>query len=82
MKYINTPILGDPVYGFPSINKSYHLDKQQLHAYSLEFIHPQTHEPLKLTTPLPCDMKLLIKKEFQDINSNTNKQLFEFFNKN
>ncbi|ANG66097.1 RluA family pseudouridine synthase [Chlamydia gallinacea] len=82
MKYINTPILGDPVYGLPSINKSYHLDKQQLHAYSLEFIHPQTHEPLKLTTPLPCDMKLLIKKEFQDINSNTNKQLFEFFNKN
>ncbi|EPP36248.1 Ribosomal large subunit pseudouridine synthase D [Chlamydia avium] len=78
MKYLNTPILGDPIYGSKSINTSYNLDKQQLHAYSLEFIHPQTYEPLKLTTPLPCDMRLLIKKEFQDTNINTNKQLFDF----
>ncbi len=64
MKYIGTPILGDPVYGSSSMNAGYDLDKQQLHAYSLDFVHPFTTEAVRLTAPLPVDMKHLIIKEF------------------
>ncbi|WP_041462186.1 RluA family pseudouridine synthase [Chlamydia caviae] len=77
MKYLNTPILGDPVYGSPSKNACYGLDKQQLHAYSLDFIHPQTRKHLNLTTELPRDMKILIIKEFHNSKTVINKQLFE-----
>lgn len=64
MQHMRTPILGDPLYGSSSTNISYNLDKQQLHAYSLDFIHPQTQKRLILTTRLPHDMKALIRKEF------------------
>lgn len=77
MKHLNTPILGDPVYGSPSINAGYGLDEQQLHAYSLDFIHPQTHRRLNLTTELPCDMKILLLKEFHNSKTVIDKQLFE-----
>ncbi|WP_201456515.1 RluA family pseudouridine synthase [Chlamydia sp. 17-3921] len=66
MKHLCTPILGDPVYGSSTSNRGYGLDKQQLHAYSLDFIHPETRKPLKLTVAPPNDMKTLILKEFQD----------------
>lgn len=66
MKHSHSPILGDPIYGSSSANRVYGLDKQQLHAYSLDFIHPETHQPLKLTAALPEDMKTLILKEFQN----------------
>lgn len=68
MKHLRTPILGDPVYGCPTINSSYDLDKQQLHAYSLDFVHPATREPVNLTTPPPEQMKQLIIKNFLDSN--------------
>ncbi|WP_348663517.1 RluA family pseudouridine synthase [Chlamydia vaughanii] len=79
MKHLNTPILGDPVYGSASINTGYGLDKQQLHAYSLDFIHPKTLKQLKLTTQPPHDMKILIIKEFHNSNTVINDQLFKLF---
>ncbi|AEJ77572.1 RluA family pseudouridine synthase [Chlamydia trachomatis] len=66
MKHLGTPILGDPVYGIPSINFRYGLDKQQLHAYSLVFAHPESAERVKLVTKLPDDMTSLIEKEFRE----------------
>ncbi|SPN73837.1 Ribosomal large subunit pseudouridine synthase D,23S rRNA pseudouridine synthase D,pseudouridine synthase, RluA family,RNA pseudouridylate synthase [Chlamydia serpentis] len=66
MKHLGTPILGDPVYGIPSVNHSYGLDKQQLHAYSLDFTHPETLQFCSLTASLPEDMRSLLIKEFQN----------------
>ncbi|KDU81021.1 pseudouridine synthase, RluA family protein [Chlamydia muridarum] len=66
MKHLGTPILGDPVYGVPSINFRYGLDKQQLHAYSLVFTHPESAERVELVTKLPDDMTSLIEKEFRE----------------
>ncbi|QYC72161.1 RluA family pseudouridine synthase [Chlamydia suis] len=66
MKYLGAPILGDPVYGIPSINLRYDLDKQQLHAYSLVFTHPESAERVELVTKLPDDMASLIEKEFEE----------------
>ncbi|MGL5308528.1 MAG: pseudouridine synthase, partial [Metamycoplasmataceae bacterium] len=47
LKYINFPIVGDPVYGK-------HLDSfnQRLHAYKLSFIHI-TGEFIEIESPLP-----------------------------
>lgn len=42
------------------------LPRQALHAYSLEFIHPQTGEPLTLTADLPDDMAALLRSRGLD----------------
>lgn len=70
MKYLGTPILGDPVYGSAHWNKVYRLQEQQLHAFNLNFIKPLTYSVLNLHAPLPNDMKSLISKEFKDLQNN------------
>ncbi|ANH78525.1 RluA family pseudouridine synthase [Candidatus Chlamydia sanziniae] len=82
MKHLGTPILGDPLYGIQSINQRYTLDKQQLHAYSLDFIHPETCQPLKLTAALPEDMFTLILKEFHGNATIVNNKLLELVKNN
>lgn len=49
MKYINHPIVGDPVYGYRKTIG----DTQLLHAFSLSFKHPVTNEDMKFTCSLP-----------------------------
>ncbi len=49
MKYINHPIVGDPVYGYRKTIG----DTQLLHAFELEFTHPVTGEELCFSAPLP-----------------------------
>ena len=56
MRHLNTPVLGDPVYGNLQINKKYRVERQMLHAYCLELKHPITGESLSLQAPLPEDM--------------------------
>ncbi len=56
MKHLNTPILGDPVYGSVSANKKYSPPRQLLHAHRLKFTHPMTGAQLDLTAPLPNDV--------------------------
>ncbi|OGN64337.1 MAG: 23S rRNA pseudouridylate synthase [Chlamydiae bacterium RIFCSPHIGHO2_12_FULL_49_9] len=53
LKHIGCPIVGDPVYG----KKTDSPKRQLLHAYRLAFEHPITRAPIKLTAPLPQDMK-------------------------
>jgi 23S rRNA pseudouridine1911/1915/1917 synthase len=60
MKHIGCPILGDPVYG-PQSSKG-GTTRQLLHAYRLEFNHPITGTPLKLTAPIPEDLKLWMRR--------------------
>lgn len=58
MSSIGHPILGDSLYGHTSSL----INRQALHAYKIEMIHPITQEKLILTCP-PCqDMLHIIKK--------------------
>ena len=58
MKYLNHPILGDSTYG----SSSKIIERQMLHAYMLEFIHPITKEVIKVVGKLPEDFENIIKK--------------------
>lgn len=67
-------LIGDPVYGRPSLARFLKLHKvadklaekltrfprQALHAAALEFIHPLSHNKIALTAPLPADMAALL----------------------
>ena len=54
----NHPIIGDTLYGQAS-NIS---DRQLLHAYKLEFIHPLTKNKVCYIAPIPNDFKQFIDK--------------------
>ena len=71
MNYLKQPIVGDPLYG-----GSFKLPKgasddfivalrgfkrQALHAEVLEFVHPDTGEPVRCSAPVPEDMQRLMK---------------------
>ncbi len=58
LKHIQTPILGDPVYGSAHINKKFNLKRQLLHAYTMQLLHPVQHTPLFLKAPPPEDFAL------------------------
>lgn len=57
LKHINSPVLGDTVYGNKNFNNHYKVEKQLLHAYILEFFHPITNEPMKIMAPLSNEFK-------------------------
>lgn len=54
--HIGHPILGDTLYG----TNSNLINRQALHAYKIEFIHPITKENITITAPIPCDMAKLV----------------------
>lgn len=58
-KYIGHPILGDTLYG----EESNLIDRQALHAYKVNFIHPISKEEVIIESPIPNDMKKVIEKE-------------------
>jgi 23S rRNA pseudouridine1911/1915/1917 synthase len=72
MTHIGHPLLGDRVYG-QSFKASLNnldeaaqesvklLNRQALHAVTLGFEHPRTGKPLRFESPLPADMKHLLK---------------------
>lgn len=63
MKHLGYPILGDSVYGRADSE-----DRQMLHAYKLEFLHPVNKKPIKLIGEIPEDMmKALEKTKLYDI---------------
>ena len=55
------PVAGDRIYGDFALNRSLRqelgLRRLFLHAWQLEFVHPATHRPLKLTAPLPVELE-------------------------
>lgn len=55
-KYIGYPILGDTLYGYSSLL----INRQALHAYKINFIHPITKKKLEIIAELPNDIKKLI----------------------
>lgn len=56
-KAIGHPLLGDTLYG----NKSNLINRQALHSYKLEFIHPITKNEFIIQTELPEDMKTSLR---------------------
>lgn len=54
MSYIGHPLLGDTLYG----SSSKLINRQALHSYMLEFIHPVSNEIMNFKCKLPNDMKL------------------------
>ena len=62
MNYIGYPVVNDPVYGRRKIIDN---TEQCLHAKTLGFIHPTTHEYMEFDSPLPpCFENIL--KQFKD----------------
>ena len=73
LSHMGHPVFGDPEYGgrerrlkgisptFRNIARSYLADmpRQALHAQTLRFVHPATHEPLEFAVDMPEDMKRL-----------------------
>ena len=59
MAYICHPILGDSLYG----TESDLINRQALHAYKVEFIHPLTKEAISITASIPEDMKVIENKK-------------------
>lgn len=57
-KYLGYPILGDSLYG----NSSKLIDRQALHCYTIEFIHPINKKKMQFTAPIPNDMENIINE--------------------
>jgi 23S rRNA pseudouridine1911/1915/1917 synthase len=62
LKYKGTPVLGDSLYGTPSINHYFGVSHLLLHAAVLKFQHPITGENLEFKTPIPAEMRRIVKK--------------------
>ena len=50
MASIGHPVMGDPIYGHKD-----NAPRLMLHAFSLQFTHPHTHERLTMTAPCPFE---------------------------
>lgn len=61
MKYINFPLVGDPVYG-PKKSTIRFEGGQALHAQVLGFEHPRTGEFMRFEAEPPADFQALLKK--------------------
>ena len=61
MAHLGHPIYGDFLYGDGDNEKDL-IERQALHAYSLEFLEPQERKLLSLKAELPEDIKELIDK--------------------
>ncbi len=59
MEYIGHGIIGDELYGYVDENL---INRQALHAYSLDFDQPRTKENLEFVAKLPMDIEELIEK--------------------
>ena len=62
MAYIHHPCVGDPVYGQRKLKADLGLERQFLHAYRLELVHPITGEELKFADAPPEDLGSRLKR--------------------
>ena len=59
-KHIGHPIIGDTLYGKPSLL----ISRQALHAHAVEFMHPITKEKTTIQAPIPDDLKNITQDDF------------------
>lgn len=71
LQHIGHPVAGDPIYGgeqralkdadaLPVKHALINLKRQALHARTLQFEHPVTHERLMFSAPKPADMQRFV----------------------
>lgn len=60
MASIGYPILGDNVYGRQK--DRFHLEGQTLHAKTIGFVHPTTHEYMEFEAPIPAYFQELLQQ--------------------
>jgi 23S rRNA pseudouridine1911/1915/1917 synthase len=58
---IGHPIVGDKLYG-ENNQKELKLERQFLHAYSLEFLHPGNRQIVKIQSELPVELKDVLSR--------------------
>lgn len=58
MAYINHPLIGDKLYNRPSR----YINRQALHAYCIEMVHPITLKKLHIECSLPDDFLFVMKR--------------------
>lgn len=76
MAHLKHAILGDQLYGgalkLPKrasdelVTVLRGFKRQALHAETLEFVHPESGEPLRVSAPLPADMRELLRVLHED----------------
>lgn len=54
--YIGHPLLGDTLYG----SSSPFIDRQALHSYKVQFVHPISKKKLEFIAPIPNDIEALL----------------------
>lgn len=87
LTHIGHPLIGDPTYQHKNTQKITQaqlnhtfddIQRQALHAYKLEFIHPMTQKPILLTQPLPDDLLALLEK-IKELSPNDHNAELESF---
>ena len=61
LAHFGNPVLGDILYGN---RKQLELPRLALHAYSIEFTHPFTGNGIRVTSPLPTDLRRYLTENF------------------
>lgn len=56
MAHIGNPLLGDSLYG----DTSDLINRQALHSYKMDFLHPITHKKISLEATPPKDISNLL----------------------
>jgi 23S rRNA pseudouridine1911/1915/1917 synthase len=59
LEAVGHPVVGDPVYG--RRGEDFGLARQFLHAAELSFPHPETDEPIHVSSPLPPDLEAALE---------------------
>jgi len=59
---VGFPLLGEDLYCENNINFDYQINRHALHAYSLEFNHPQNNKKINISCEIPEDMASIINK--------------------
>ncbi len=63
LAHFGNPVLGDILYGN---RKDLGFPRLALHALRIEFIHPFSGEPLRVTSPLPVDLRRYMIDQFKE----------------
>jgi len=61
LKSINTPVIGDTLYGPVKLSRKLKVERHLLHAYRLTFPHPTNGKKITIEAPLPEDFKSFLK---------------------
>lgn len=75
MKYIGFPLAGDSLYHpeYFTVHRLQgpYMNRQALHSYRLQFIHPITRCPMEFIAPLPNDISRVLQEQMTRITPKT-----------